>query len=113
MWAKLGERWRHAPHPAFHTLAKDISLNRSATQLNTWAKGHALSHPSYYKYTCAPLSKFPSCAPVSKNVIISLNVNLVDGVSECVGPSLPVWLADHFAVVFNNRYTLNRRYSNW
>ena len=23
----------------------------------------ALSHPSYYKYTCAPLSKLPSCAP--------------------------------------------------
>ena len=44
--------------PAFHTLAKDMSLNRGATHFT-----HVLSHPIYYKYTCAPLSKLLSCAP--------------------------------------------------
>ena len=28
--------------------------------------GHVLSHPIYYKYICAPLSKLPSCPPGSE-----------------------------------------------
>ena len=38
-------------------------------------KGHVLSHPSYYKYICAPSpSKLPSCAPVGAipKIVISL-----------------------------------------
>ena len=38
--------------PVFHTLAKDMSLNRGTTHFI-----HVLSHPYYYEYTCAPLSK--------------------------------------------------------
>ena len=29
-------------------------------------QGHVLSHPFHYKYTCAPLARLPSCAPVLK-----------------------------------------------
>ena len=52
--------------PAFHTLAKDMSLNRDATHF-TLGLGHVLSYHSYYKYTCAPLWKCPSCAPLHRN----------------------------------------------
>ena len=44
-----------------------MSKTRGATHLHL-DKGHVLSHPSYYKYTCAPLSKLPSCAPVQQNI---------------------------------------------
>ena len=37
-----------ASPPAFHTFAKDTSLNRGATHF-TLELGHVLSHPSYYK----------------------------------------------------------------
>ena len=33
---------------------------------NIFYKSQVFSHPSYYKYTCAPLSNLPSCAPVHK-----------------------------------------------
>ena len=46
--------------PAFHTLAKEMSLNRGVRHFTL---GHILCHPFYYKYTCAPLSKLTSCAP--------------------------------------------------
>ena len=45
--AQLGRRWGRAPAPEFHTLTKQSII----------------SYPSYYKYTCTPLSKLPSCAP--------------------------------------------------
>ena len=32
-------------------------------------KGHALSYPSYYKYTCAPLSKLPSYSLGTFNIL--------------------------------------------
>ena len=51
-----------------------MSLIRSATQ------GHVLSHPSYHKYTCAPLSKLPSCAPFycqCKSYVICIEVTLL------------------------------------
>ena len=57
--------WGRAPPPAFHTLAKDMSLNRGATHFTL-----VLSHPSYFKYTCTPLSKLLSCAPGSRTSVI-------------------------------------------
>ena len=54
--------WR-APPPVFHTLAKDMSLNRGATH-STLGLSNVLSLP-YFKYTYVPLSKIPSCAPGS------------------------------------------------
>ena len=55
-------RWGRAPPPAFHALAKDMSLIEAQHILH-YDKGH---DPSYYKYTCVPLSKLPSCAPGTK-----------------------------------------------
>ena len=45
------------------TKAKGMSLNRGATHFTLGLRPCIISHPSYYKYTCAPLSKLPSCAP--------------------------------------------------
>ena len=39
--------------PAFHTLAKDMSLHRGTTHF-TLGLIHALSHPSHHKDTYAP-----------------------------------------------------------
>ena len=39
--------------PAFHTLAEDITRNGGATHF-TLGLRPCLSHPSFYKYTCAP-----------------------------------------------------------
>ena len=47
--------------PAFRTLAKDMSL--AVTHFTLGLRPCIISHPSYYKYTCAPRSKLLSCAP--------------------------------------------------
>ena len=44
-----------APPPAFHALAKDMSLNKGATHF-TLGLNHVLLHASYYTYTRSPLS---------------------------------------------------------
>ena len=61
-----GGRWGRVSSPEFHTLAKDISLNRGATH---FILGHVLSHPitnipapPSQNYTVAPLNVLiPSC----------------------------------------------------
>ena len=58
---------RRAPPPAFHTLAKDISLNRGATHFTL-----ELSHPSYYKLACAPLQNYTVALLILYSVISRL-----------------------------------------
>ena len=59
-----GGRWGRPPH-AFHNLAKDVYLNRSASYFTLGQRPYVLSHSSYYNYTCSPFSKLPRCAPVA------------------------------------------------
>ena len=63
-----GRNWGGAP------LLNFILLIRTEDQhILHCGNGHVLSHPSYYKYTCAPLSKLPSCAPVNAHIAQLLN----------------------------------------
>ena len=49
--------------------AKGMPLNRGATHftLGLWTMDYLIL-PIICKYTCAPLSKFPSCAPARNNI---------------------------------------------
>ena len=82
-----------APPLAFHTLAKDMSLNRGASHFTLGLR--PLSRPSFYKYTCAPLSKLPSCAPVivtnswRPNMLLSIWI-------MCSGPFFDACYNDSF-----------------
>ena len=52
----------HAPFFTSHFF-REMFINRGATHL-TLGLWLLLSQPFYQKYTCAPLTKLPSCAPV-------------------------------------------------
>ena len=63
-----GGCWGRAPPPLFHFSKGHASKLKELTHFT-----HVLlSHPSYYKYTCAPLSKLPSCAPACFLTFISV-----------------------------------------
>ena len=67
--------------PTFHTLAKEISINRSVAHSGLGLK-HVLSRPSYNKYTYAPLSKLPSCAPYVMHMLYNNGLHLATRTSE-------------------------------
>ena len=54
--------------PAFHTLTKNMFLNRGGTHFTPGLRLCIISS-SYYKYTCAPLSNYP-VRPLLKNIAI-------------------------------------------
>ena len=63
--AQLG--WGRAPPPAYHTLAKDMSLIRFATHFTLGLKPCIIPSYLYYKYTCAPPSQNYEVAPLEPN----------------------------------------------
>ena len=67
--------------PTFHTLAEEMSINRSVAHSRLWLK-HVLSRPSYNKYTYAPLSKLPSCAPYVMHMLYNNGLHLATRTSE-------------------------------
>ena len=68
-----GGRWDVASSPSFHTLAKNMSLNRCVTHFML-----VVSHPSYYKYTCAPLAKLPRpCRRLNRKKTIFVKCTLL------------------------------------
>ena len=67
--AVQGRNWEGGPRgtcPLLHfTLCLRTCLQIEAQHIFNLNYGLVLYYPSYYKYTNAPLSKLPSCAPVA------------------------------------------------
>ena len=73
----------HAPFFTSHFF-REMFINRGATHL-TLGLWLLLSQPFYQKYTCAPLTKLPSCAPVlNESVRKTMTVNFLKVSSEVV-----------------------------
>ena len=70
--------------PAFHTLAKDMSLNRGETHFTLRLRPFIIL-PSYYKYIYAPLSKSPSCVPEYAARYSSMLLVVLETLNKIIG----------------------------